>query len=304
MSAAAIDAVRRKFADGDAAGRWNDLYAGETGNLEARNFRLRRDVAVAEVLTRIAGRADARVLDLGCGTGPVLDELHRRGVDAFGIDCSEHMLLHARERLGVGDNRALAQADSRLVPCAGGSFDVVVCLGVISYLPSYEMVLAEIHRLLKPGGTALVSFRNVFNPLFSDPFALARRALRLLLSPLLGPRPREAFAIGRLLDHREVNREAQAVGLQPDGFFGIGFGPFRLGGRPLFGECRAIRISYGLERCFAKIGWRRPQPWLADVSLWIYRKPEGVDRPGCAAAAAGMAAATTNPSAAAAAPAG
>lgn len=268
----ALAAVRRRFSHADAAGRWNAMYAGDTDCLEDENFRTRRDYAVAYVL--IHAKPGDRILDLGCGTGPVLCELRRHGFDTRGLDYSEDMLEHARARLrGQGlDDSGLRQGDCRATPYPAASFDVVLCLGVISYLEDYDPVLAEIERLLKPGGTLLISFRNAHNPVLSDPVALARRTLRALLTPLLGPR-RERFAIGRYLDFRTVTAKLEARGFDYLDFFGIGFGPFRFAGRRLFSERRAIRLSQRLMALCDRFALHRPRRWLTDISLWAYRKP-------------------------------
>lgn len=265
--------VRHRFSHANAAGKWNDLYATDTERLDEANYRSRRDITVAQVM-RIA-TPNARILDLGCGTGPVIGELRRRGLDVVGLDYSEDMLKHARARLrALGlDESDLIQGDCRKTPYAGASFDVVVCLGVISYMEDYGPVLDEIYRLLKPGGTAFISFRNVFNPIFSDPVSLAKRGLRKLLSPLIGPCAAEKFEIGRFLDHRVVTTKIAALGFRYVEHFGIGFGPFRFAGRALFSERRSIRISRWLAKMFAFFSIRRPLRWLTDVSLWVYRKP-------------------------------
>lgn len=265
--------VRRRFSHADAAGRWNTLYATETERLEDENFRVRRDIAVSRILSIVT--PESQVLDLGCGTAPILSELRRQGVKVLGLDYSADMLEHARTRLrsqGL-DETDLEQGDCRTTPYPGASFDVVACLGVISYLENYDPVLDEIERLLKPGGTVLISFRNCHNPLLSDPLALGKRILRTLLIPLLGPRPEPAFEIGRFLDHRVVCEKMESRGFRFVEFFGIGFGPFRLAGKTLFSERQSIRISRWLTRGFAALSLHRLQPWLTDVSLWVYWKP-------------------------------
>lgn len=265
--------VRRRFSHADAAGRWNTLYATETERLEDENFRLRRDIAVSRILSIVT--PESQVLDLGCGTAPILSELRRQGVKVLGLDYSADMLEHARTRLrsqGL-DETDLEQGDCRTTPYPGASFDVVACLGVISYLENYDPVLDEIERLLKPGGTVLISFRNCHNPLLSDPLALGKRILRTLLIPLLGPRPEPAFEIGRFLDHRVVCEKMESRGFRYVEFFGIGFGPFRLAGKTLFSERQSIRISRWLTHGFAALSLHRLQPWLTDVSLWVYWKP-------------------------------
>lgn len=268
----AMAAVRHRFSHADAAGRWNAMYAGDTESLEDENFRTRRDYAVAYVL--INSRPGDRILDLGCGTAPVLCELRRCGRDAVGLDYSEDMLAHARNRLrsqGL-DDTGLRQGDCRNTPWPAASFDFVVCLGVISYIENYDPVLAEIDRLLKPGGTLLISYRNAHNPAFSDPVALVRRGLRTLLTPLLGRR-RESFVIGRYLDFRTVCAKLEARGFEYLDYYGIGFGPFRFAGHNLFSERRSIRLSQRLTRFCTRFSVRRPLRWLTDVSLWAYRKP-------------------------------
>lgn len=265
--------VRRRFSDADAAGKWNALYESDTERLDESNFRLRRDIAVAYVRSIVS--PESRVMDLGCGTGPVMSELRRHGVNVIGIDDSADMLEHARSRLRSQalDESDLFQGDCRKTPYPSECFDVVVCLGVISYIENYDPVLDEIHRLLKPGGTALISFRNVFNPTLSDPLALAKATLRTMLSPLFGPRVGEGFEIGRFLDHRVVTSKMDARGFRYVDFFGIGFGPFRFAGRNIFSERQSIRISRWLARACDSLSICRPLRWLTDVSLWVYQKP-------------------------------
>lgn len=271
----AMSEVRRRFSRADAAERWHAMYAADTERLEDENFRLRRDATVAHVLSIVT--PESRVLDLGCGAGPVLAELRRHGVACEGLDYSDDMLDNARTRLrSLGlDDAGLRQGDCRNTPYPSASFDVVVCLGVISYIEDYDPVLDEIERLLKPGGTTLISFRSAHNPILSDPVALGKRVLRTLLTPLLGRRTPAPFEIGRFLDHREVTARIEARGLRYVDFFGIGFGPFRFAGRRLFGERQSIRLSRWLDRLFSPPALHRTRRWLTDVSLWVYWKPGG-----------------------------
>lgn len=271
-----LDAVRQRFSSADAAGRWNQMYGEATENLEDDHFRRRRDLALFEVLTHLPeAPRKCQVLDLGCGTGPVLAELRRAGLQVEGLDGSPDMLAHARRRLQSQrlSTEGLTQGDCRHTHFPDAHFDTVVCLGVISYLEDYQPVLAEIQRLLKPGGLLVLSFRNTFNPLLWDPVALARRGLRWLLTPLLGKRQAPPFEIGRFLDHREVSAQLAAQGFIYQRDYGIGFGPLRLAGRNLQKPRHAIRFSHGVEALLRRQGWDIAERWLADVSLWVYRKP-------------------------------
>ena len=264
-----MDEVQRRFSRARAAQKWNDLYSRHTNVLEEVNFRDRRDLAVSEIARHIT--PGGRVLDLGCGTGPVLCELLRQDIDCIGIDYSPDMLEFARRRLRSQalDASRVLQGDCRRTPFSDKSFDAVICLGVISYVENYEVVLEEIRRILKPGGLLLVSFRNRFNPLLSDPVALVKR----LIKRLLGRTEPERYEIGQFLDHRVFRRKIAPLQFRFLGFRGIGFGPFRVGGRSLWTERRSVAISRRLAALLRTLRLTPLERWLADVSVWIYRAP-------------------------------
>lgn len=261
-------AAEKRFSDDGLAQRWSDMYDSETERLEELNFRTRRDVSV-DYVSRILP-PNGRVLDLGCGTAPVVSELRKRGVSCAGLEYAEDMLKHARERLrSMGlDEGDLHRGDCRHTPFDDASFDVVVCLGVISYVEHYGEVFDEINRLLRPGGYALVSFRNKFNPVLWDPVLTLKVAAKAAVGRL---RP-EPYAIGRFMDHREFRVKMAERGFEYRDFFGLGFGPIRFNYRPLFGERTSIKLSKAFAVMFSKIGWDLPVRWLADVSLWVYEK--------------------------------
>ena len=106
-----------------------------------------------------------RVLDLGCGTGAltaqVLEQDPRRQVT--GLDLSEQMLAQARARLG--DRVKLIQGDSECLPFPDGSFDVVYCCDSFHHYPDPAAVLAEVGRVLVPGGVFLLG--DIWLPLGS-----------------------------------------------------------------------------------------------------------------------------------------
>src|SRR5260370_20651484 len=177
----------------------------------------------------------------------------------------------ARRRLGSQalDESRLLQGDCRRIPFSDKSFDAVICLGVISYVENHEVVLEEIRRILKPGGLLLVSFRNRFNPLLSDPVVLAKR----LVKRLLGRTEPERYEIGQFLDHREFRRKIAPLQFRFVGFRGIGFGPFRVGGRSLCTEGQSVALSRMLAALLTTLRFTLLERWLADVSVWIYRAP-------------------------------
>ncbi|MGW3507940.1 class I SAM-dependent methyltransferase [Streptomyces sp. NPDC000994] len=106
----------------------------------------------------VAGR---RILDAGCGSGPLSAALRDRGAVVTGVDASAGMLALARRRLG--DDVALHLADlSDPLPFDDGAFDDVVASLVLHYLEDWEPTLAEIRRVLRPGGRLIASVDHPF----------------------------------------------------------------------------------------------------------------------------------------------
>jgi len=102
----------------------------------------------------------ARLLDLGCGTGHQMAELRGRGFEVVGVDGSEEMLEHARAN---NPGAEIHQADVADLPLEDQSFDYILCIEVLRYLEKPEEAIAEMARVLKPGGTALVTATPRFN---------------------------------------------------------------------------------------------------------------------------------------------
>ncbi|MGW5119277.1 class I SAM-dependent methyltransferase [Streptomyces noursei] len=105
--------------------------------------------------------ADRRILDAGCGSGTLSAALRDRGAVVTGIDASAGMLSLARRRLG--DDAALHMVDLRdRLPFADGAFDDVVASLVLHYLEDWGPTLAELRRVLKPGGRLIASVDHPF----------------------------------------------------------------------------------------------------------------------------------------------
>jgi ubiquinone/menaquinone biosynthesis C-methylase UbiE len=97
-----------------------------------------------------------RVLEVGCGAGHLLARLPAGR--AFGIDLAESLL--ARTRARVGGRAVLAQADAAALPFTAGAFERVYCSEVLEHLVDPRAAVAEIARVLTPGGVAVLSVPN------------------------------------------------------------------------------------------------------------------------------------------------
>lgn len=119
------------------------------------------DIAIAGDL--LSPRPDDRVLDLAAGTCWATELLTRLGVRTVSVDLSVEMMRRGRQRLGADgrlvfrDLATFVVARAQSLPFADASFDGVMCLNALHHVPSYAAALAEIHRVLRPGGRAVFS---------------------------------------------------------------------------------------------------------------------------------------------------
>jgi demethylmenaquinone methyltransferase/2-methoxy-6-polyprenyl-1,4-benzoquinol methylase len=181
-------------ADETRAQRVNDLFATIAPRYDLINdlqsFGLhrawkRRLVQLADV------RPGAQALDLCCGTGDVAFALADAGAKVVGCDFSEPMLQVARERLLSRGNRrekilTFVQADALHLPFPADTFDIVTIAYGLRNLADFSAGLAEMLRVLKPGGKLLIldfgkpdfapwraiyfAYLKIFVPLFGEIF--------------------------------------------------------------------------------------------------------------------------------------
>jgi SAM-dependent methyltransferase len=119
--------------------------------------------AMVQLAGEVQGR---RVLDAGCGSGPLAAALRERGALVSGLDVSAGMVALARERLGEQTDLRVADLGERL-PYDDDAFDVVVCSLALHYLQDWSAPLTELRRVLRPGGRLVVSVPHPFVYLFN-----------------------------------------------------------------------------------------------------------------------------------------
>ena len=108
-------------------------------------------------ILRLAGDVSGRrILDAGCGSGPLAEALREKGAVVSGFDASAAMVDLARQRLGGDADVRVADLGEPL-PFADDEFDVVVASLVLHYLQDWAGPLTELRRVLKPGGRLIVS---------------------------------------------------------------------------------------------------------------------------------------------------
>jgi SAM-dependent methyltransferase len=99
------------------------------------------------VLEWLAAQPGERILDLGCGDGRLTQRIAATGATVEGVDASPAMVAAARSR-GI----AVEEAPAESLPHADGTFDTVFSNAALHWVRGQDAMMAEVHRVLKPGG--------------------------------------------------------------------------------------------------------------------------------------------------------
>lgn len=150
--------------DGDEAFQDEGISEGIVHNEDLGMVHKAREFYAPE-LERIGDLSRLRVLDDGCGTGKLVDELARLGCDAWGIDpvLGRAALWQRRDQA-----RRMARANGLRLPFPDGWFDAVISNGVLEHVGEFrpdrraqrELYVSEALRVLRPGGILLLGHPN------------------------------------------------------------------------------------------------------------------------------------------------
>jgi SAM-dependent methyltransferase len=120
---------------------------------------------------RLGLRPGDRVLDMGCGAGRHAFEMYRRGADVIAFDQDADELATVREwfaamrdsgEVPAGAEADVKEGDALALPFADGEFDRIVAAEVLEHIPADIQAIAELARVLRPGGTLAVSVPRWF----------------------------------------------------------------------------------------------------------------------------------------------
>jgi len=155
------------------------------------------------------------VLDLGCAGGFMAEAMAVRGANVTGIDPAVEAIAAARSHartsgLSIGYDIGVGEA----LPYADGSFDAVICVDVLEHVRDLKQVLAEVARVLRPGGLFL------FDTINRNP--MARFATITVAEDLLGLLPSGTHDPAMFIKPQELRRAMHAAGLVPGPMTGLG----------------------------------------------------------------------------------
>jgi ubiquinone/menaquinone biosynthesis C-methylase UbiE len=167
-----------------------------------------------QLARQLPSRGDGvRLLDVGCGTGHHLAALRARWFSVAGADGSEEMVHRARaNNPGV----EIARAEVEELPFADGSFEYVLCIEVLRYLPSPVGCLREMARVLKPDGVCLATATPFLN---LNGYWLVNRLATLL------PMPRMVRLKQFFTTSSKLRRDLHTAGFSTVDIHGVYLGP-------------------------------------------------------------------------------
>jgi ubiquinone/menaquinone biosynthesis C-methylase UbiE len=112
--------------------------------------------------------AGARLLEVGVGTGRIALPLAEAGYPYVGVDLSRNMMTRLQERLHSGLRLTLVQGDATQLPLRDASVDGAVAVHVFHLIAGWEQAVAELRRVIRPGGILATGFNKQVRRLPSD----------------------------------------------------------------------------------------------------------------------------------------
>jgi ubiquinone/menaquinone biosynthesis C-methylase UbiE len=173
------------------------------------SFRSQKRIVI-ELLSGTKGR----LLEIGCGPAVMTPELLAMGFEVQGIDVSSEMVRRAGQRMAghpLEKRCRFALGDVERLQYPSNTFNAVVCMGVLEYLPRYGRALGEMCRVLVPGGVVVLTLPNR-----ASAYHVARSgyaALRSLERQLRGRVAPESVAHNRCVPWK-FDRELTDAGLR------------------------------------------------------------------------------------------
>jgi len=272
---------------------WNDLYTEQKSCLD-HHFIQRLELA-AEVFKRHSSVTD-KVLDLGCGAGVLAEKMVEAGYTVDAADMSLDMLNFTRERLAKfpSESYNVFQAESEYLDIPDNTYDVITCIGVFGYMDDVDASIKELRRILKPGGTLIMSIRNFHNLRAFDVYNWVRMIFvkfpRKVLGVFAGSSTTVSPAYKASVKSKATqgNPVANVISIcdRPDNvikifdgfgfkiadFYGTGYGPFTFRSKEFLPTLLSKWLSNSIRFIARLTGLENRSKWIADISLYVFKR--------------------------------
>jgi len=150
----------KKFHDDDARNYKKNRYHSES--CEGLSYLTRKELVIDSI-----DMDSGKVLDIGCGPGIFTKDLLNKDLTVYSSDISDQMIKEARESIDGSFDREKAfftVTNATNICYAGESMDLVLCVGVVTYLDDYNELIDEIKRILKLEGKLIIQIDYIKYP--------------------------------------------------------------------------------------------------------------------------------------------
>ena len=140
-----------------------------------------RKKLVLDAITLNSGKA----LDIGCGPGIFTQDLLNKNLDVYSADLSIEMIKQAKHQISkhaFSGNAHFTVSDISKLCFSDNKMDILICSGVVCYLQNYNLLLSEIHRVLKPSGKIIIQIDNIRWPCIYKKFVPLYRYLKSIIT--------------------------------------------------------------------------------------------------------------------------
>jgi ubiquinone/menaquinone biosynthesis C-methylase UbiE len=264
-------------------------------SLDEHRYKVHRRLQSAVGFEKTSG---LRVLEIGCGCGSEAERFARAGAHYTAVDLTNAAVSITRKRFQLARLKGcFTQADAENLPFVDGSFDLVYSHGVLHHTPDTPRTIREVHRVLTPGGRAIVMlyYRDSFN--YHVNLRIVRRVRTHLLRTEFGIKlARKMFGESE----SELRRHAELIHQNPASYLDMQNllnrntdGPdnplsqvfTKASGQQMFRQFRNVRteIMFWNPNWFPVIGKLIPrsvEDWLESHwgwHLWIYAQKSHLD---------------------------
>ena len=202
----------RQFFDNDSSRYIQTRYEHHCANSEEYSYIKRK-----QMVLDLIGNGQGRLLEVGCGPGVYTPDVLDRGFEIWGFDISPKMIHLAQEKVAghpLSKKVHFFVGDLLNLNFERDFFDMVLCIGVLSYVTDIRKAIRKIERVLKPEGVAILQASNPFSPFEMVEVSMAQPLYGLIRDVLMrehegcrdfNMRPYSPFRLKRIC--REVGLE-------------------------------------------------------------------------------------------------
>lgn len=239
---------------------WKKIYKDKPENRTTwldREMKERKEYVLSFVDLYAKG-SSIKVLDIGCGSGGILEDLFKKNYIAYGLDISWKMILEAEQmsKKYVPKKTTCLNGDGEKLPFKENSFDAVLGIGVLQYLEGDNVFIRESYRVVKRGGIIILTAPNILriNNIF-DLYYYVCRLLPYFRHRLFGNKKSSGPDFGRNKNFSnrryfmwQLKNEINSHNMIEVEICAVGFGPVTLWRKEFIPVQYSIKISDFCEK--------------------------------------------------------